>query len=61
MPETICKECGKPFSKLPRADGSPNGVGFELEDKSIYYVCIDCFEKWLNERKRLELEKGEQG
>lgn len=53
----ICKECGNEFPEEPRSDGQPCGVGFELEDGSTYYVCIDCFEKWLNEKKRLEIER----
>lgn len=37
-----CNECGKKFKVGNRADGLPNGIGFVLEDGSIYTVCSDC-------------------
>lgn len=51
----ICRECNKPFPNEPRANGQPNGVGFELENGEVYYLCIDCFEKWLNAKKEEEI------
>ena len=37
-----CDKCGKEFKVGNRPDGLPNGVGFQLEDGSIYTVCADC-------------------
>ena len=37
-----CDMCGKEFEAGNRADGTPNGVGFTLEDGSKLTVCSDC-------------------
>ena len=57
----ICRECGNNFSTDPRPDGQPNGLGFELEDGSIYYVCIDCFIKWRDSKVSQETEDAING
>lgn len=41
-----CRECGETISALERPNGEPNALGFELEDGSIYWICIKCFNKW---------------
>lgn len=37
-----CNKCGKEFAYGNRADGLPNGVGLELENKKKIYICSDC-------------------
>lgn len=37
-----CDECGKMFTPGNNEQGLPNGVGFQLQDGSIYNVCCDC-------------------
>lgn len=37
-----CNKCGKEFAYGNRADGLPNGVGLELENEKIIYICSDC-------------------
>ena len=50
-----CDKCGKVFVVCNHQNGLPNGVGYEMEDESIYNVCADC----LMEVGR-KLEEGEQ-
>lgn len=40
-----CDMCGKLFEAGNRPDGTPNGVGFHLEDGSLLNVCSECVEK----------------
>lgn len=38
-----CDKCGNIISnKIKRADGLPNGVGFELEDGRLINLCSGC-------------------
>lgn len=38
-----CDKCGNIISnKIQRADGLPNGVGFELEDGRLINLCSGC-------------------
>ena len=37
-----CNKCGKEFEVGNRPNGLPNGVGFQLEDGSVYAFCADC-------------------
>ena len=39
-----CDMCEKYFPIGKRADGTPNGVGFHLEDGSVINVCSSCIE-----------------
>ena len=39
-----CDMCEKEFYPGYRYDGSPNGVGFHLEDGSVINVCSSCIE-----------------
>ncbi len=39
-----CNECGKEISPV-ETNGLPNGVGFELEDGTIWNVCAECLVK----------------
>ena len=41
MAKITCNECGKEINP-GNTNGLPNGVGFELEDGTIYNVCLDC-------------------
>ena len=40
-----CNECGKKFFPGNDEEGLPNGVGFQLQDGSIYNICKDCLIK----------------
>ena len=40
-----CDMCGKLFEAGNRADGTPNGVGFEFEDGTMLNVCSECIAK----------------
>lgn len=39
-----CDECGKVFQP-GNTNGLPNGVGFVLEDGTVYNVCAECLMK----------------
>lgn len=47
-----CFECGRDLEnyKPAKKEEAPDYLGFELEDKSVVYLCIECFEK--DKRKR---------
>ena len=49
-----CDECGKEFEVGSRPDGLPNGVGFQLEDGTIWNVCAECIVKIGKELKEDE-------
>lgn len=53
-----CNECGKEFYPGNRIDGLPNGVGFQLEDGTIYNVCCECVMKI--GRKKMKGGKNER-
>lgn len=40
-----CEVCGKEFESGANKYGIPNGVGFELEDGTIFNVCSECISK----------------
>ncbi len=40
-----CDMCEATFVPGNRSDGTPNGVGFELEDGSRLTVCSSCIER----------------
>lgn len=40
-----CEDCGRYFEPGTQPDGRPNGVGFRLEDGTVYNVCCWCIEK----------------
>ena len=40
-----CDKCKKEFTSGNRADGTPNGVGFELQDGSVITLCAACLMK----------------
>ena len=42
MEMILCNQCGKFFPVGMNEDGFPNGVGFEMQDGSIYNVCSEC-------------------
>lgn len=47
-----CDKCKKDFSEVvDRADGLPNGVGFELQNGKVITLCADCI-KELGSRDR---------
>lgn len=50
----ICDECGKVFHP-GNINGLPNGVGFVLEDGTVYNVCAECLMKI---GEKIEKEKG---
>jgi hypothetical protein len=50
-----CDKCKSNFLIGNRADGTPNGVGFQLQDGRIINLCADC----INEIGRLK-EAGEE-
>lgn len=37
-----CDKCKKEFKAGNRADGLPNGVGFEMEDGTVITLCAEC-------------------
>ena len=37
-----CDCCGKVFEAGNRADGIPNGLGFQLRDGGMVTLCADC-------------------
>ena len=45
-----CDECGKFFEVGNRPDGIPNGIGFEMEDGTVYNVCSQCIMSMTPER-----------
>lgn len=40
-----CDKCKKEFIPGNKADGTPNGVGFELQDGSVITLCAACLMK----------------
>lgn len=38
----ICRECGRVIYPGNDADGTPNGVGFVLDNGEIYNICKEC-------------------
>lgn len=40
-----CNECGMLIIPGSRPDGLPNGVGFQMQDGSIYNLCCNCIIK----------------
>lgn len=41
-----CDKCNNNISDtIERADGLPNGVGFQLEDGRLINICADCINK----------------
>lgn len=40
-----CDNCGKEFEPGNRPDGIPNGIGYQLQDGTIYNICTDCIIK----------------
>lgn len=41
-PVIECNVCKRKFSPGNRPDGLPNGLGFQLEDGSVFNMCADC-------------------
>ena len=37
-----CDNCKKEFVAGNRADGIPNGVGFQMQDGTIITICAEC-------------------
>lgn len=37
-----CDNCKKGFVAGNRADGIPNGVGFQMKDGTVITLCADC-------------------
>lgn len=37
-----CDNCGNEFEIGSRPDGLPNGIGYQLQDGTIYNICTDC-------------------
>lgn len=37
-----CDNCKKEFEAGNRADGLPNGIGFELQDGTLITLCAEC-------------------
>jgi hypothetical protein len=52
-----CDKCKSNFLIGNRADGTPNGVGFQLQDGRIINLCADC----ISELGRLREKKDEAG
>ncbi len=40
-----CDKCNNTFVAGNRADGTPNGVGFQLQDGRILNICADCIDE----------------
>lgn len=61
-----CNKCKRNISEqITRADGLPNGVGFELENGEVITLCAECIIKLGGMDKKgkdqffKELERGE--
>lgn len=37
-----CDNCKKVFVAGNRADGLPNGIGFEMKDGTVITLCAEC-------------------
>lgn len=52
-----CDKCKSNFLIGNRADGTPNGMGFQLQDGRIINLCADCISA-LGELKEKNDEAG---
>ena len=53
-----CKDCGKEFFAGNRPDGTPNGVGFVREDKTVEYYCAECIEALGKKVRETKIEQN---
>lgn len=40
-----CNNCNAIIENVPRRDGLPSGVGFQMKDGGIVNLCADCLMK----------------
>lgn len=52
-----CDKCKNTFAAGNKADGTPNGVGFQLQDGRVINLCADCISK-LGRLKETDDEDG---
>ena len=60
-----CDKCGKYFEFGNKPCGIPNGIGFQLEDGTVYNMCAECIMSLTPEKaeeiaKLIEQKDGDQ-
>lgn len=40
-----CNNCNSIIENVPREDGLPSGIGFQMKDGGIVNLCADCLMK----------------